>query len=474
MSGLGKSDNTVKSFIKTYRTFYFFLTFSILFILSAPCFALSIPEEKELGKEFMKELQKSRLVIHDPIVSHMVDDVGRHVLSVLPLQPFEYSFSVINSGVFNAFAAPGANIVLYRGLITSLDSIDELAGIISHEIAHSLSRHIAEAVKRSKYITIGSLAGLLAGAVLAANTDNDEAASTLMTGSLAVGHTAMLAHTRGNETEADQKAIMFLKQSCFAPEGLLAGLTKIRELDYIGVEKIPDYIKTHPGTAGRIAHVGNILAGYTPPENKTVCETLPFDMLKYRLIGLYAPPEPAFTQLKQQVADEPENAALHYGLSLLYDRQFRREEELHHLRKALSIKVFDPMIVLELGRLYQENGEAEKALEMLKSIETDPVMGIMANFYQAGAYFDQKDLNKAESLYYKVIDKIPSAYPRAYYQLGNIMSLKNQIPLSHYYLGLFYNEVGEAKNARRHLTKALENMDDPVKIEKARDILEKK
>jgi beta-barrel assembly-enhancing protease len=452
--------------------FIFFSVFFIFFRLTATCHALSIPDEKELGKEFRDEIKKSPILMHDPIINHMVKDIGRHILSVLPPQPFDYSFYVVNSGVFNAFAAPGANIVIYRGLITSLDSIDELAGIIGHEIAHSVSRHISEAINRSRYINIGSLAGLLVGAVVAANTDNNEAASSLMTGSLAAGHTAMLAFTRENETEADQKAIMFLKKSCFAPDGLLSGLKKIRELDYIGVEKIPDYVKTHPGSGSRSAHVGNILSGYTPPENKAVCkENFSFDMVKHRLLGLYAPIEPTFTQLSRQLSKEPENAALHYGLSLLYDRKFRRKEELHHLRKALSIKIFDPMIILELGRLYQENGEAKKALEILEPIDSDPVLGIMARFYQAGAHLDLKNLGKAESLYYNVINKAPSAYPRAYYHLGNIMSLKKKRYLSHYYLGLFYNEVREIRNARLHLTKALERLDDPVKIENAKALL---
>ena len=74
-------------------------------------------------------------------------------------------------------------------------------------------------------------------------------------------------------------------------------------------------------------------------------------------------------------------------------------------------------------------------------------------------------------MYYNVIDKIPSAFPRAYYQLANIMNLKNEKGLSHYYLGLFYKESKDTRNAILHLAKALENMDDPAKIEKARALL---
>ena len=106
-------------------------------------FAISIPEEKEVGKKFMKMVEGQRMILNDPIAEHMVNQVGRHIFSFLPPQPFNYSFYIIDDDVFNAFASPAANIFFYRGLITSLDSIDELAGIVAHEIAHAASRHVS-------------------------------------------------------------------------------------------------------------------------------------------------------------------------------------------------------------------------------------------------------------------------------------------------------------------------------------------
>ena len=238
------------------------VTALFLFIscLSNTSFAISIPDEQELGKKFMEQVNKNRMLLHDPIANHMLNEVGRHLLSLLPPQAFDYSFYIVNDDVFNAFASPGANIFAYRGLITSLDSIDELAGIIGHEIAHAASRHVSESIDRSKYISIGSLAGMLAGILVGTKSDG-HAAGALIKGSLAAGQAAMLAFTRENETEADEKGVMFLKESCFSPEGLLSGLMKIKASDYRGMDNIPDYVKTHPGTTSRIAHVETILAG---------------------------------------------------------------------------------------------------------------------------------------------------------------------------------------------------------------------
>ena len=414
------------------------------------------------------------MILNDPIANHMVNKVGNHILSFLPPQPFDYSFYIVDADVFNAFASPGANIFAYRGLITALDSIDELAGIIGHEIAHAASRHVSESIDRSKYISIGSLAGLIAGAIIGSQS-SDGAGAAVITGTMALGQTAMLAFTRENETEADEKGIMFLKRSCFSPEGLLSGLMKIRASDYRGVEGIPDYVKTHPGTGQRIGHVETILSGYVPSAKKIKCdEDFRFDMVKYRLLGLYAKIEPTFLQLTTQLENDPSSAdaaAIHYGLGLIYARKFMGKKAILHLKKALSINIFDPMILLEMGRIYLLNGEPEKALNVLKGIESDPVMGLMATFHKAGAYLELRNLSKAKKLFNTIIDKEPSLYPQAYFRLANILSLEKNAGLSHYYLGVYYSKINNYKTAVVHLNKALGTLKSETDIKKTKKLL---
>ena len=461
---------------------YLFVFCSLLIFFSFTVnksLAISIPEEKKVAKKFMKMIQEKQMILNDPIAAHMVTQVGNHILTFLPPQPFDYSFYIVDDDVFNAFASPGANIFVYRGLITSLDSIDELAGIIGHEIAHAVSRHVSESIDRSKFITIGSMAGVLAGAIIGSKSGGD-AGVTVIKGSVAVGHTAMLAFTRENETEADEKGIMLLKRSCFAPEGLLSGLLKIRAADYRGVEGIPDYVKTHPGTGQRIAHVETILAGYTPPEDKAKCnEDFRFDMVKYRLLGLYADIEPTFNQLTTQLnknftsANAADEAAIHYGMGLIYARKFMRKKALSHLKKALAINIFDPMVLLEMGRIYLQNKEPEKALNVLKGIEQDQVLGLAAKFHQANAHLELRNLSKAKNLFNTVINKEPRLYPKAYYNLANIMSLEKNPGLSHYYLGVYYAEIKNNKNAIIHLNKALGTLRNETEIKKAKKLLDR-
>ncbi len=450
----------------------FFVCLFGLSVMVPNSWAITILEEKKLADKFMAMIKERNLVLEDPIVNHMVRQVGYHLLSSVSDQPFEFHFSVINADVFNAFAGPGANLFFYRGLITSLDSIDELAGIVGHEIAHAVSRHVSESVDRSKYVGIGTLAGVLAGAIIASQSEGN-AGTAVMQSSLALGQTAMLSFTRENETEADEKGIMFLKQSCFSPQGLMGGLMKIRNADFKGVEKIPEYVKTHPGTGNRIAHAEGILAGYAQPEDKVVCpEDFRFDMVKNRLLGLYSDLDPTFNKLNTLEKENPDDAAIHYGLGFLYERKFMKDKAMEQFKKALSINIFDPMILLEIGRLHLVNDSPHKALQALEGIESDPVMGVMARFYQADANFELQQLTPAKNGFNFVINKSPAAFPKAYLKLANIYAIEKNPGLSSYNLGLYYSQIRNDQAARVHLKRAVDSLTDEGKKKHAKELLD--
>lgn len=458
--------------MKPFKAIYlFFSALLILCLTPDPSRAISIVDEKKMADQFMKMIERQKGILEDPIVTHMVQQVGRHLISFIGEQPFDYTFYVVDEDVFNAFAAPGAHIFFYRGLITSLDSIDEFAGIVGHEIAHAASRHVAESIDRSKYISIGSLAGMLAGAIIGGTSDSD-AGAAIAKGTIALSQTAMLSFTRENETEADEKGLMFLKSSCFDPQGLVSGLLKIRDADFRGIEQVPEYVKTHPGTGNRIAHTETILSGYVPPKDKAACpEDFRFDMVKYRLWGLYADLDKAFAKLTAMEKKDPSNAAVMYGLGFAYERKFMMDKAMAYFKKALAINIFDPLILLEMGRLYSLDNQYEKALKVLSGLESDPVISVMARFHQADARFEMGELKKAKIGFNGVVNKAASIYPKAYLKLANIYSLEKNQGLSSYNLGLYYAQIKREKTAVLHLKKALDTLEDGPEKKRAEKLL---
>ncbi len=437
--------------------------FMVMTFLPAPASAISIPDELELGDEFMQKIHRQQVILDDPAANHLIDAIGRHIVAQLPPQPFNFSFYLIDDGTFNAFASPGANIFVHRGLITALSSTDELAGILAHEIAHAVSRHVSQSIDRSKLVNMGTLAGVLAGIIVGSAGGGGEAAQALTMGSMAAGYSSMLTYTRQNETEADQKAFTLLKQTCFSPEGLLVSLNKLRAADYMGIEGIPDYFKTHPGSGSRIAHLSGLLSDYAHDPSGISCpDTYGYDMVKYRIMGLYEPINETIRIIESKITEDPSNPALYYGLGLLHARENRRNQAISQLQKALSFSLMDPLILLDLGRIYTLDGQYDKAMKILPGIQSDPVLGTTARFHLAEAQLESGDVPSAEQNLIRVTETSPKSFPRAYYHLGAIMSRENRIALSHYYLGIYYDLMQDSKNAARHLKRAIDKgLDDP-------------
>jgi predicted Zn-dependent protease len=471
----------MKSIIHTITLIIFIFAQVLCFTIS-PGFALTVGEERKMAGEFMEMVERQMPLIHDPMALNFVTMIGKRIVAQLPPQPFEYTFHIVDSDQFNAFAAPGSNIFVNRGLITSLDSADELAGILGHECAHASCRHISQMIDRSKLVSIGTLAGVLAGVLVGASGGGDVSPG-LVLGSLAAGQTSMLAYSRENETEADQKGVKYIRDASFSPRGLLTGLEKIRANDWYGSEGIPAYLKTHPGSKDRILYLEAWLQDHanedTVKQDTTKEDTItdngidPFDfqMVKYRLEGLYGEVDSREAMLSKMVVAEPENAAIHYGLALVLSRKSLLDRAMSHLKKALILRVFDPYILMDMGRIYLLKGEPEKALDVFQGLETVVDLRVPLYFYRGSARLDLGMLDMAKEDFLTVVEENSKLFPRGFYNLASIYGKKGQSGLSHYYLGLYYHGLKEGKNALFHFEKSLATLDDSEKIERVRDLI---
>jgi len=148
--------------------------------------AITVKEEEDLSEKVLQSIFKYLEVIEDPYISRYVNAIGQRILAKMPDQPFRYQFYVIKEPTFNAFAIPAGHIFINSGLFAAMESEEELAGILGHEISHVYCRHISERIERSKKTGMASLAGIAAGILLGA-AGAGEAASAVTMGSAAPG-----------------------------------------------------------------------------------------------------------------------------------------------------------------------------------------------------------------------------------------------------------------------------------------------
>ncbi len=148
---------------------------------------------------------------------------------------YDINITVFDHEMLNAFAAPGGQIVLMRGLLEQAGSADAVAAVLAHEIGHVESRDATRGALRSA----GS-AGLLSLVL------GDFSGGTAVL--LIAEHAFQASYTREAESAADVFAIEMLNKAQVSSDGMA------QFFDLIGGEgglELPEYFSTHPASDGR-------------------------------------------------------------------------------------------------------------------------------------------------------------------------------------------------------------------------------
>lgn len=152
---------------------------------------------------------------------------------------FNWRLRIIHDDeTLNAFCTPGGYIYIYTGILKFLESEDEFAGVLGHEIAHADMRHSTRQMTTMFGVQI--LLDVLAG---------DAVAIKQITGAL-VG----LKFSRNHETQADEKSVEYL---CPTDYNAAGGAGFFEKIEQMGGTSVPEFLSTHPDPGNRVEHFHN-------------------------------------------------------------------------------------------------------------------------------------------------------------------------------------------------------------------------
>lgn len=153
---------------------------------------------------------------------------------------FLWKLTIIDEDVLNAFATPGGYIYVYVGLINYLDNVDDLAGVMGHEIAHADRRHsVNQQIQNAK---LQLLLNVVAG---------DQSAIAEVAAGF-ISNVSSLKFSRDDETEADAASVEYLDETNFACNGAAEFFRKLEEEGGSGV---PEFLSTHPNPSNRVVDI---------------------------------------------------------------------------------------------------------------------------------------------------------------------------------------------------------------------------
>lgn len=208
----------------------------------------TVQQDKELGAQVAREIDSNPndYPILDSVqykdVYNYLYMVRNNILNsgrVDFKDEFQWRLRVIHDdNTMNAFCTPGGYIYIYTGILKFLDTEDQFAGVLAHEIGHADMRHSTRQMTTMYGVQI--LLDVLAG---------DRAALKQVTGAL-VG----LKFSRTHETEADTRSVYYLCPTAYNAAG---GAGFFQKIEAMGGANVPEFLSTHPSPENRIEHFHN-------------------------------------------------------------------------------------------------------------------------------------------------------------------------------------------------------------------------
>ncbi|MBX2964432.1 MAG: M48 family metalloprotease [Cyclobacteriaceae bacterium] len=241
------------------RVWICFIALSYCTLVQAQNYSL----DKKLGEENARRVvEEMGLYEHDSL-QWLVNAVGQKLVSRLTNKPFDFHFNLVDSQEPNAFALPGGYIYVTRGILPLIQTEDELAGVLAHEIIHVMERHSVKQMRKGTVTgllripgnIINSLTGTKLGNVL-------NAPIALVTGSY------VARYSRGHESEADKFGIQLAASAGYNANALADVLGRIsKAVEAItGETEKRGYLNDHPFTPSRVTAIRNS-AGLFKPVN---------------------------------------------------------------------------------------------------------------------------------------------------------------------------------------------------------------
>jgi predicted Zn-dependent protease len=407
-------------------------------------FTPSMETEKEMGRDFVKEAAKQIDLIEDPELVEYVTMIGEPIIEGAQPMNYRFRFHIVDNPTINAFAVPGGHIYLFSGLILKARNVNEVAGVIAHELAHVKHRHTAEMVGKGTLVNLATLAAVLLS----------RGNQAVTAGAAGAGRALQLSFSRDFEREADRYGLFYLYEARYDPHGLLEFFDMMLREQRFSTSKIPPYLLTHPVTSERMAQIEHLIAFHRlEVRNPRKMENI------YRFQGLLqaavGEPTQLIPTLKQQAEGASDDAKKWHRLALAYNHYGWVQEALDALHRALRI---DPELhpawtdLAALQARMGQWGEASKSLNQAREIRPD----YFRIYIESGKMLIQLDeLEEAQRALNKALDLEPSLI-EAHNLLADIYKRQGEEGKFHLQMASYWQKMDSAEKAVKHLKDALE------------------
>lgn len=338
---------------------------------------VDVEDEREIGWAFDQEIGQHIALIDDPVVLGSMAELGQSIVSRIQPQPFVYHFRIIVDPQLNAFAVPGGYVYLHSGTVLTAGSVDELAGVLGHEIGHVKGRHIARLQEQAAIPNlVTSLAGMLASVATGE--------PGFLVAAQGVNVALQLKYTRELEDEADHLGTIFMARAGYDPVGLVRFFERIEATSGRAEGTIPPYLYSHPDVGERAQTVERFSQTVTVADVAPALTSMDLFAIQSRLRILVSQSRSSWPVGSTPAA--PERTAPLLAQATAAADAGRLHEALELAEEAERLDAADPRLPFRRGELLERMGRyRQAALAYERAVRLDPTPGLA--YLQAGRAF---------------------------------------------------------------------------------------
>jgi hypothetical protein len=237
-------------------------------------------QDVELGQQAAAEVVQQIPMLNDSRVDNYLNTLGRRLSANAPGFKYPYTYKAVNDRAINAFALPGGNIYINRGVIEAADNEAQLAGVMAHETAHVALRHGTNQASKASaaQLPLAILGGLL-------GSESTGAALAQLGAGFTV-NSILLKYSRDAERQADLLGTQMLSDAGYDPRAMGQFFQKLMTQNPGGSG--PAFFNSHPSPDRRVEGVNEEVAKLgSRPVSRTGSQE--FDQIKRSLQAMPAP-----------------------------------------------------------------------------------------------------------------------------------------------------------------------------------------
>jgi predicted Zn-dependent protease len=368
-------------------------------------------------------------ILRDTETELLFREMSLPLIKAAGLDPGSVKVVLIGDPTINAFVSQGQTVYLQSGLIDAADNVNQVQGVVAHELGHVVAGDAIRSGQGEKKALGVTILSLLVGVAAIAAGAADAGMGAIMAGQrAAVGE--LMAFTRVQESTADATATRLLSKSGTSGKGLLEFFAKLQNQEYrLAIYSKDSFDRDHPINSERIQALQQTLQN-DPAWNKPTDPALEarFERVKAKLLGFVNP--------KQAVLKYPESdqsIPAHYARAYAYHLSGYPDKAQSEADALLRADPDDPFFLELKGQILLEDGKVKESIAPLREATERSGNAPMIAAMLGHALVETND---------------PKNFVEAKQILKVAVNRDNEDPFAWYQLGIIYDREGDQARAQ--------------------------